>query len=240
MSLAKCAILRHIRSNSAKVQFLKYSKFCLKNPDIFQICHDGIILHNYVYCNKCAQVLYHVRRSTIDFYQHCRCNKNSVSDVKHNSHVRKYKVSKNQMGEKEETPSKQENLFLIDDDIMERIYKVRRMSFSKEELHELILSRSERITFVKEIKICLMDPDLFQIRLDGFLSPKYVYCLKCDALMKQHIGSTSNLNIHCKSLKHLQKQCHLSNIGFSISINDDSPFHCHHCQEEGILCGNWF
>ena len=114
------------------------------------------------------------------------------------------------------------------------------MQITKIKLMKLIRSRSVRITFLKKSKICINDPDLFEILIDLVLSRNYVYCNNCDALLTKYIGSTSHLNEHCRSLKHLLKRFQLSNIGLSTAIKEDSSIQNQHGQENEILDGIWF
>ena len=48
------------------------------------------------------------------------------------------------------------------------------MNFTKEHLLDLIHSRSPCIRYFKKIKIWIDKPDLFQFRLAGFISRKFI------------------------------------------------------------------
>ncbi len=80
------------------------------------------------------------------------------------------------------------------------------MSLSFEELKELIRSQSERIKFVKKYKYKKRKPDIFQIEFDGNRIPNFVYCKKCNLLLRNLVGTSGNIIKHCKTLNHSIQQ----------------------------------
>ncbi len=109
------------------------------------------------------------------------------------------------------------------------------MNFTKEDLLNLIHSRSECITYFKKIKICIHKADLFQFRLAGIPCRNFIYCKNCNTLLKQRSGTTSHLNFHCRGRKHLEKESTQSTNELSSRIYEvpSRP-------DEDKLDGNWF
>ncbi len=217
MSMSQLEIIELIRSKSNRLHLLKYSKFTFKDPDLFQIWIDGIICRIFAYCKKCEILMKLYRCNNGNIIRHCRSAKHSGSIVAKQSSRNKQIIQ-----EQDRNSFNDENN--VDD-----------MSFSKGELLELIRARSERIIFFKNFKVCINNPELFQIQLDGFLSKKYVYCMKCDILLKKHTGSTTDLNRHCRTLNHLKIPCQEEYIDFSRFNKKDSSILNNLC-----LDGNWF
>ena len=217
MSLSELELLELIHSKSNRLNLLKYSKFTFKEPDLFQIWIDGIICRKFAYCMKCEILLKLYSCNNGNLTRHCRSSKHSVSNI-----------AKQSKRNKQIFPEQLRNSFKEENNVYD-------MPFSKGELLELIRSRSERITFFKKFKVCCNNPELFQIRLDGFLCRKYVYCMKCEILLKKHTGSTTDLNRHCRTLNHLKIPCQEEYIDFSRFNKKDSSILNNLC-----LDGNWF
>ncbi len=102
MSLSKIQILQLICNNSERIQFVKFSLFTFYNQDLFQMCLDGNLLRNFVYCKKCAIILKQHPQGTGNLYTHCRTAKHSGTIRSTKDFVLNSIISSTQFGRNED------------------------------------------------------------------------------------------------------------------------------------------
>ena len=80
-SLSKSVVSDLIKSNSPNVSLVNTSKICSKRPDIFQIEHNGTLLRNLVYCERCDKVLALSKGTTANLSRHCRSHSQNGGNI---------------------------------------------------------------------------------------------------------------------------------------------------------------